>query len=63
MCFLRNTLEDLLKAPSVVCIRYKVPDKLTSEQIQNKKEAYVAADGTESAVSRKIPLWAFGFLY
>jgi YD repeat-containing protein len=24
---------------------------------------YIAADGIESSVSRKIPLWAFGFLY
>lgn len=33
------------------------------EQILGEKDAYVAADGIESAVSRKIPLWAFGFLY
>lgn len=32
-------------------------------QVKGEKEGYVAADGIESAVFRKIPLWAFGFLY
>ena len=38
------------------------PDKGFS-QVKDEKEGYVAADGIESAVFRKIPLWAFGFLY
>ena len=45
-----------------VVIEVGGPDK-GFEQIKNEKEAYVAADGIESAQSRKIPLWAFGFLY
>ena len=32
-------------------------------QIAGQEKAYVAADGIESAFMRKIPLWAFGFLY
>ena len=37
-------------------------------QMKNEKRAYVAADDidsatTLSAISGKIPLWAFGFLY
>ena len=32
-------------------------------QIKNEPEAYIAADDIEHAVFRKIPLWAFGFLY
>ena len=32
-------------------------------QMKGEPEGYVAADGIESAVFRKIPLWAFGFLY
>ena len=32
-------------------------------QIDRNENGYVAADGTDSAVFRKIPLWAFGFLY
>ena len=32
-------------------------------QIAEGNDAYVAAGGIESAVFRKIPLWAFGFLY
>lgn len=38
------------------------PDKDFS-QIGNDPHGYVAADGIDSAVFRKIPLWAFGFLY
>lgn len=38
------------------------PDK-GFRQIKGERDAYVAADGIESAVFRKIPLWAFGFLY
>jgi len=38
------------------------PDK-SFQQIKNEQDAFVAADGIESAVFRKIPLWAFGFLY
>jgi predicted AAA+ superfamily ATPase len=32
-------------------------------QLVGQENAYVAADGIESAYMRKIPLWAFGFLY
>ena len=32
-------------------------------QIKNEENGYVAADDIDSAVFRKIPLWAFGFLY
>ena len=32
-------------------------------QIEGQPNAYVAADDIESAIFRKIPLWAFGFLY
>lgn len=32
-------------------------------QIASQPNAYVAADGIESAFLKKIPLWAFGFLY
>lgn len=38
------------------------PDKGFS-QVKGEEEGYVAADGIESAVFRKVPLWAFGFLY
>ena len=32
-------------------------------QIAGQDKAYVAADDIEYAFGRKIPLWAFGFLY
>lgn len=32
-------------------------------QVAGEAEGYVAADNIETAVFRKIPLWAFGFLY
>ena len=32
-------------------------------QLAGQDNAYVAADGIDSAYMRKIPLWAFGFLY
>ena len=32
-------------------------------QIDKTENGYIAADGIDSAVFRKIPLWAFGFLY
>jgi predicted AAA+ superfamily ATPase len=32
-------------------------------QLTGQENAYVAADGIESAYMQKIPLWAFGFLY
>lgn len=38
------------------------PDKGLG-QVKGEAEGYVAADGIESAMFRKIPLWAFGFLY
>lgn len=38
------------------------PDK-GFRQVKGEKEGYVASDGIESAVLRKIPLWALGFLY
>ena len=33
------------------------------KQIQNEEQAYVTADDIDTAFFRKIPLWAFGFLY
>lgn len=33
------------------------------EQIKGSDNGYVAADDIDSAIFRKIPLWAFGFLY
>lgn len=38
------------------------PDK-SFRQVKDEENGYVAADDTESAVYKKIPLWAFGFLY
>lgn len=32
-------------------------------QVKDEENGYVAADDIESAVYKKIPLWAFGFLY
>ena len=32
-------------------------------QIAGHEHAFVAADGIDSAISGKVPLWAFGFLY
>ena len=32
-------------------------------QIKDAQNGYVAADDIDSATFRKIPLWAFGFLY
>lgn len=32
-------------------------------QIEGIEHSYIAADDIESAIERKIPLWAFGFLY
>ena len=32
-------------------------------QIATGDNGFVVADGIESAVGHKIPLWAFGFLY
>jgi len=32
-------------------------------QIQNEPQGFIAADGIDSAIPNKIPLWAFGFLY
>ena len=38
------------------------PDK-GLKQISDSPNAFIAADGIESAILTKIPLWAFGFLY
>ena len=38
------------------------PDKDFS-QISGIENSYIAADDMDSALPRKIPLWAFGFLY
>ena len=38
------------------------PDK-DFNQVKDEADAYVAADSIETAIGRKIPLWAFGFLY
>lgn len=35
----------------------------TYKQLQGEKNAYIAADDIDSATARRIPLWAFGFLY
>lgn len=35
----------------------------TLRQVRKEEDGYVAADDIESPVFRKIPLWAFGFLY
>lgn len=35
----------------------------TFDQMKGEADAYVAADDIDSAIGRKIPLWAFGFLY
>ena len=32
-------------------------------QFDNEENGYIAADGIDTAIFRKIPLWAFGFLY
>ncbi len=32
-------------------------------QLKDESRGYVAADDIDSATLRKIPLWAFGFLY
>ena len=32
-------------------------------QLASQEHSFVAADDVESALGRKIPLWAFGFLY
>ena len=32
-------------------------------QIDGQEDGFIAADGIDTAVFRKIPLWAFGFLY
>ena len=33
------------------------------KQIENEDNSFVAADNIDSAYMRKIPLWAFGFMY
>ena len=33
------------------------------DQIKDERDAYIAADDIEHSLFRKIPLWAFGFLY
>jgi predicted AAA+ superfamily ATPase len=38
------------------------PDKGFA-QLEDRSNAYVAADGIETGFGRKIPLWLFGFLY
>ena len=38
------------------------PDK-SFRQVRDEENGYVAADDIESAVYKKIPLWALGFLY
>ncbi len=32
-------------------------------QIKDEKNAYLACDGIEIGIAKKIPLWLFGFLY
>ncbi len=38
------------------------PDK-SYKQVQGETNAFLAVDGIDSATTRRIPLWAFGFLY
>ena len=38
------------------------PDK-SYKQVQGETNAFLAVDGIDSATARRIPLWAFGFLY
>lgn len=38
------------------------PDK-SFKQLQGETNAFLAVDGIDSATTRRIPLWAFGFLY
>ena len=38
------------------------PDK-SYKQVQGETNAFLAIDGIDSATPRRIPLWAFGFLY
>lgn len=45
-----------------VVIEVGGPDK-SFRQVKDEDNGYVAADDIESAVYKKIPLWAFGFLY
>lgn len=45
-----------------VVIEVGGPDK-SFRQVKDEENGYVAADDIESAVYKKIPLWAFGFLY
>ncbi len=33
------------------------------QQIRNKENSFVVADGIEIGMGNKIPLWLFGFLY
>lgn len=35
----------------------------TAKQVQGQENSFVAADGIEYGLGRKIPLWLFGFLY
>lgn len=51
---------------------FKIDDRIMVEvggkdkdfsQVRDEADAYVAADDIDSATGRKIPLWAFGFLY
>lgn len=35
----------------------------TGEQIKTLENTFVAADGIETGMGAKIPLWLFGFLY
>lgn len=51
---------------------FRIDKKITVEvggpdkgfgQLKNEENGYVAADEIDSAAFRKIPLWAFGFLY
>jgi uncharacterized protein len=32
-------------------------------QVKGEQNAYLALDGMETGVGRKVPLWIFGFLY
>lgn len=38
-------------------------EKKNMKQIYHKNSSYLACDGIESGINRKIPLWLFGFCY
>ncbi|MBP5457768.1 MAG: ATP-binding protein [Paludibacteraceae bacterium] len=74
-CFFCNQLASaghLVEYGGIKTGDYKIDGKVIVEvggldkgfsQVKNEENAYVAADDIETALFRKIPLWAFGCLY